>query len=213
MKFVLNRSCSHVMVVGALVFSGCTGVSPESLRRAQQEKTIEVSEAVKWKLGFWDVTLRPGVYSGKFEDDNGTYFVGPSPCVFMTGRVGSGNAGGSGWDCGIYVPRKEGAEPVVLTINASNREIGHFKPDGSPSFDLEPPLSAKLPATSASSGTPSDLTMPNLLASQHTVAGVAGGALGGAIVDSIVVAERGRFQEFKTQPAKGWLVHATKVAK
>jgi hypothetical protein len=207
------RFLSVPLALSVLFISGCQGVAPETLRRPSQEKVLHLVEVVKWKLGFWDVTLRPGDYIGKFESDGGIYYVGPSPCVFVTGKVGARPPEGQGWDCGIFVSHTNAAEPIVLMVNASNRAHTSFQSDGSPSFGAETPRTDDTPTTgtdSASLGAFIQSTVPQTTTS---IGGAVGGAIGGALVESIIKAERGRFQDFKSQPSKEWLLRASAVAK
>ncbi|NHZ33044.1 hypothetical protein [Massilia rubra] len=185
----------------ALVVAGCAA-RPETLRRPANEQVLQVKEEVKWKLGFWDVTLVPGTYVGKFEDEAGTYFVGPPMCVYLAGRPRKEDAlAGSAWECGILLPKKPGNEPTVFQIIGTNRPLMVFHPDDRPDFSKVAPLA---PRPDDMSGAKTALAFTPL----NSGAGIVGGALTGAVLGALIEAEKGTFRDFKSQPAKGWLLQA-----
>lgn len=198
-----RKFCSRAaLVLFAPLFAAGCAVRPEELRRPANEQVLQIEEKVKWKLGFWDVTLVPGTYVGKFENDAGTYFMGPPMCVYVSGRAGKDeDPGGAAWECGILLPKKPGNEPSVFHTIGTHRPLTIFYPDDTPDFSKVAPLA---PRQAGASGVNTTLsTVP-----VSSGAGIVGGALAGAVMGAILEAEQGTFRDFKTQPPKGWLLQA-----
>ncbi|RSZ58178.1 hypothetical protein HF313_00280 [Massilia atriviolacea] len=199
---MFSSSYSHraaVVLFTSLVMAGCAA-RPETLRRPANERVLQIKETVTWKLGFWDVALVPGTYVEKYEDDAGAYFMGPPMCVYMAGRPRKEDAlAGNAWECGILLPKKPGNEPTVVHIIGTQRPLTVFHADDTPDFSAVAPRAPRPDGTFDVSTTIN--SMPVL-----TVPGIAAGALTGAALGAILEAEQGTFRDFKTQPAKGWLV-------
>jgi len=197
----------------SVLLLGCQGVAPEALRRLPLEKTLSVQQLVKWKLGFWDVTLANGIYVGKFEDDDGTYYLGPTPCIYMSGRVRAEPPVALSFDCGIFVSNAPDDTPVVLMVNGTNREHTALNADGSPdirqvNLGRHAPVDGKaLDAGIQASAQTTINSMPNA----GIVGGAVGGAIGAVMVAMIVEADKGRISHFRTQPPDGWLARALKT--
>ncbi|MDQ1924109.1 hypothetical protein [Massilia pseudoviolaceinigra] len=199
------RPCAALALVTSLLVSGCA-VRPEALRRPANEQVLQIRENVKWKVGFWDVTLVPGTYIGKFENDSVTYFMGPPMCLYLSGRARNDEAiAGTALECGIQLPKKQGADPMVFTIVGTNRPLTIFHADDTPDFSKVAPLAPR-PVNTSGVNTTVHTTVSTMPVSGG--AGIAGGALAGAFLGAMIEAEQGTFREFKTQPAQGWLLQA-----
>ena len=177
-----DAKLKFALILPAVALIGaCQGVAPEGLRRSSVEKTLMVQHAVKWKLGFWDVMLADTTYVGKFEDNAGTYYLGPSPCLYTSGKVRDEPMAGSAWDCGIFVPRAAGRTPMVFVVNGTGREQTAFNPDGTPDIGkINPVKEVVVPPTAV-------------------------------VLTALVEWENGRFRNFRSQPSDGWFETAVKA--
>jgi hypothetical protein len=196
----LSSSKTTVSILLAPLFLlGCAGVAPETLRPPAREAVLHLKEQVSWKRASWDVTLRSGLYVAKYENDEGTYFIGPKPCLYMSMGTTSAEPAGAAWECGIFVPNMKVSPPIVLMVLGTNHEHKGFHPDGTPFISEE---------NQGNEEKANYVDTSNLTPQTSGFSGVAGGAIGGGIANGIVAAERGRFQVFTTQPPNGWFQRA-----
>jgi hypothetical protein len=179
-----NAMLKFSLVLPTLALLGaCQGVAPEGLRRASVEKSLTVQHPVNWKAGFWNLMLAADTtYVGKFEDNTGTYYLGPSPCLYVSGKVRDEPLAGSAWDCGIFVPHTAGRAPKVFVVNDTSRAQTDFNTDGTPDISKINPIKAVVP-----------------------------GPTTGIVLTALLEMDKGRFRDFTWQPANGWFESAVKA--
>jgi hypothetical protein len=184
------------LAVAAFV-GGCAGVDQKEMRPVANGRTLTLTHDVRWKydsgLGFgrWDYILLSGAYKETFENEAGSFYVGPGPsCLFETAIVDPKPPFGQSRECAIFVPRSAGEQPKVYFINRGFYAQSEFNPD-------ETPVTAHRGAPQQGAGVPDDqvkFTPP-----------AAGGLLTSAVVVGMASAVRGRFTEFGHQPSSGWI--------
>jgi hypothetical protein len=214
--------CIAALVVAAATLSGC-GTAPTSLRPVAQPAALKLQSPVRWvrPMTFNDLQeyLAPGIYAAVGESDEGTYYLGPSPCLAET-YVPKDRAvqpkNSVARNCGIFVPRASVRPPTVFFVADGAWNLKEFEADGTPRLDrvgqhfgvdFQPDgvRPGTPPAQAASSAT---LTVNPAVAdvvAHPTMATGAGAGIGAGIVGAIVAADAGTYHDAPAQPPAGWL--------
>ena len=180
----------------ALVAAGCAGIDQKEMRAVANGRTFTLTHDLRWKydsgLGFgrWDYVLLSGAYKEVFENDAGSFYVGPGPsCLFETAIVDPKPPFGQSRECAIFVPHGAREQPKIYFINRGFYAQTEFNPD-------ETPVTAHRGAPQQGAGVPDDQV--------KFAPAATGGLLTQAVVVGKAAAERGRFTEFGHQPPSGW---------
>lgn len=195
--------------------SGC-GTAPTSLHPMAQPTSLQLQAPVRWTshraFHDFELSLVPGTYVAVGESDDGTYYIGPAPCLLEVPLVQDKPRGGIARDCGFLQPRKAGAPPTVFFVQGGFWMVTEFDADGLPlrdklvehrGLDGRPDAAPKLSVL--------DPNAPPMPAA--TVAGAGhgigtnavGSALGTGLVAGFIATDLGTYHDVDAQPPAGWL--------
>lgn len=208
--------CGAALAAAAVAVAGC-GTAPTSLRPMAHPTSIQLQSPVKWTLSRhfheFHETLIAGTYVAVGESDEGTWFVGPAPCLVEAAVLKDqpNSWGGIARDCGIFKPRAAAAAPTVFFVQDGFWMATDFAADGTPHLDHltdhrdlggQPDAA---PARTVLDGTAPVMPAAVVAAGHNPVAAGAGSALGTGLVAGIIAADTGTYHEVDTQPPAGWL--------
>lgn len=178
---ILARFFSSILLCGLLLAGGCS-TNPANLKRPETPMTLELPAAYKHETGRNRARfeLPPGVYTAEYEDAEGTYFRGARACVQLW-YAGPANKDQPAdqlitREGGVYLPRKASEPAKIYVYVGSEVQVNPNRPsDGGPVVpaSVATDIAARA-APAAGVGT-----------------GAVGAALGGAVVDALVAAEKG----------------------
>jgi hypothetical protein len=196
---------------------GC-GTAPTSLRPVAQPTSLRLQSPVTWTLtrNFHDFhdSLIAGTYVAVGESDDGTFYLGPAPClVEATVLKDRPNGwGGIARNCGIFRPRQASAPPTVFFVQDGFWMATDFDVNGTPRLEnLKDHRDLAGRPDAAPQRTVLDPTAPVMPAATVAAAGhgpvvaAAGSALGTGLVAGIIAADIGTYHDVDTQPPAGWL--------
>lgn len=215
-----GRAVGLASLVAATITLAACGTAPSSLRPIASPTSLQLQSPVKWTLtrAFMEIheTLIAGAYVAVGESDEGTYYVGPRPCLVEANELKDKTPpwGGVARDCGVFKPKKAGAQPTVFFVQNGFWMVTDFTADGTPNLDklsdhrnlggqpdaapqrtvLDPNAPVMPIATTAAAG-----------AGRGPVTAGVGNAIGTSLVAGFIEADLGTYHELGTQPAPGWL--------
>jgi hypothetical protein len=205
------------LALAAAAIAGC-GTAPTSLRPMAQPTSIQLQSPVKWTLSrhlheFHD-TLVAGTYVAVGESDEGTFYMGPAPCLVEANVLKDkpDSWGGIARDCGIFKPRNASAPPTVFFVQNGFWMATEFDADGTPHLehlkDHRNLAGQPDAAPQRSVLDPNAPIMPAAVvagAGHNPMVAGAGGALGTSLVAGFIAADMGTYHDVDTQPPAGWL--------
>jgi len=215
-----GRIVDLASLVAAIITLAACGTAPSSLRPMASPASLHLRSPVKWTLSraFIDLheTLIAGTYVAVGESDDGTYYLGPQPCLVEANELKDKMPpwGGVARDCGLFKPKKADAQPTVFFIQNGFWMVTDFTADGTPNLDklsdhrnlggqpdaapqrtvLDPNAPVRPAATTAAAAT-----------GRGSVTAGVGNAIGTSLVAGFIAADLGTYHELGTQPAPGWL--------
>ncbi len=212
---MIQRTAGAVAAVLVATLSGC-GTAPASLHPMAQATALQIQAPVKWtshrSFHDYELSLVPGTYVAVGESEDGTYFLGPAPCLLEVPLVKDQPRGGIARNCGFLKPRKAGAQPTVFFVQDGFWMVTEFDADGMPLRD-------KLVEHRGMDGRPDAAPKPSILdrnaptiatadvagASHGIGTNAVGAALGTGLVAGFIAADLGTYHDVDTQPPAGWL--------
>lgn len=203
----------------AIALAGC-GTAPNSLRPMASPASIQLRSPVKWTLSrhFHDFhdTLIAGTYVAVGESDEGTYYVGPQPCLVEANEMNDKTPswGGIARDCGIFKPKKASVPPTVFFVQNGFWMATDFAADGTPNLDKltdhrdlggQPDAAPHRSILDPNAPVMPVATTAAAAGGRGPITAGAGSAIGTSLVAGIVAADLGTYHDVDTQPPAGWL--------
>lgn len=162
---------NKLIILFVLFLSGCA-VDPKVLKKPEHVQTIEFKADLESNdvLGLanvkWRKILKAGTYTSIGTDAKGTYFEGPKGCVMEHSvEIGTPNY----YNGGFWIPSDPKVKPRMFRYFGSN---------------LDPATLNKIGYQGANAANPSPTTP----------AGAAGGAIAGALINSMIKADIGKIE-------------------
>jgi len=203
----------------ATLIAGC-GTEPTSLHPMAQPTSIRLQSPVKWTLSRhlheFHETLVAGTYVAIGQSDDGTYYLGPAPCLVEAAVLKDkpDSWGGIARDCGIFKPRNASAPPTVFFVQDGFWMATAFDADGTPHLEhLTEHRNLAGQPDAVPQRTVLDPDAPIMPAARvagagNPVATGVGAGLGTGLVAGIIAADMGTYHDVDTQPPAGWLAAA-----
>lgn len=216
----LGRAAGIACLSAAALALAACGTAPNSLRPMASPASLQLQSPVKWALSrhFHDFhdTLIAGTYVAVGESDEGTYFVGPQPCLVEANEMKDKTPswGGIARDCGIFKPKKASVQPTVFFVQNGFWMATDFTADGTPNLDKltdhrdlggQPDAAPKRSVLDPTAATMPVATTAAAAGGRGPITAGVGNAIGTSLVAGFIAADLGTYHDVDTQPPAGWL--------
>jgi len=215
-----GRAVGLASLVAATIALAACGTAPTSLRPMASPASLKLQSPVKWTLSraFIDLheTLIAGTYVAVGESNEGTYYLGPQPCLVEANELKDKTPpwGGVARDCGFFKPKKADAQPTVFFVQNGFWMVTDFMADGTPNLDKlsdhrnlggQPDAAPQRTVLDPNAPVMPAATTAAAAAGRGPVTAGVGNAIGTSLVAGFIAADLGTYHELGTQPASGWL--------